>query len=163
MSLVSSFNYFVNDNTLILIIGTMPGLQSLQKQEYYANKHNVFWKIISSTFNNGYDFLSYNDKLNCLNKHCIGLWDNLKYCERDGSLDTNIRNEFPNDFRTLFDDYKKIKRLLFNGNKSYCFFKKYNSDILGDYEYFILPSTSPTNARIKFEDKLNKWKSFLYF
>ncbi len=161
MPLISSFDYFANDKTNILVIGTMPGIQSLEKNEYYANNQNVFWKIISITFNNSCNFPSYNDKLNCLSKHQIGLWDNLKYCERDGSLDTNIKNEFPNDFRTLFNKYRNIKRLLFNGNKSHYFFKKYNFDLLNKYEYFILPSTSPANARMNFDDKLKIWQNYL--
>ncbi len=161
MSLITGFDYFANDDTKILVIGTMPGRQSLEKQEYYANNQNVFWRIISITFNNSYNFPSYNDKLNCLSKHQIGLWDNLKYCERNGSLDTSIKNEFPNDFKTLFDSYKNIERLLFNGNKSYYFFKKYNSSLLNKRKYFILPSTSPTNAKMNFYDKLKIWQNYL--
>ena len=162
MPIVKSFNYFVNKNTKILIIGTMPGKISLQKQEYYGNNQNAFWKIISVIFNNGNNFISYKDKLRCLKENHIGLWDSLKYCIRDGSLDSNIKNEFPNDFKNMLKKYIKIKYLLFNGNKSYYFFRKYNLEILNNYKYLILPSTSPTNAKIDFNTKLKKWKQITF-
>lgn len=162
MPIVKSFNYFVNKNTKILIIGTMPSKISLQKQEYYGNNQNTFWKIISIIFNNCNDFISYKDKLRCLKENHIGLWDSLRYCIRDGSLDSNIKNEFPNDFKNMLKKYIKIKYLLFNGNKSYYFFRKYNLEILNNYKYLILPSTSPTNAKIDFNTKLKKWKQITF-
>lgn len=161
MSIIKSFGYFVNENTKVLVIGTIPGRESLEKQQYYANKYNAFWKIISLVFNDDHNFLSYNDKLNCLQKHRIGLWDSLQYCERKGSLDNNIKNEFPNDFETLFRKYPKIEYLFFNGNNSHNFFRRYHPNLLQEYEYYVLPSTSPANATMNFEDKLKIWKTSL--
>lgn len=162
MPLIKSFKYFVNANTKVLVIGTMPGKKSIEKQQYYANERNIFWKIISIVFSDGNDFESYIEKLNFLKKYNIGLWDSLKFCEREGSLDSNIKNEFPNDFKTLLTKYPKINRLLFNGNSSYNFFKKYNYNLLKEYRYFILPSTSPSNASLTFEYKLWKWRIALF-
>lgn len=161
MSIIKSFKYFVDENTKILVIGTMPGKESLEKKQYYANERNTFWKLISIVFNDNHSFLSYSDKLNCLKKYHVGLWDNLHYCERKGSLDSNIKNEFPNDFETLLKKYPKIEYLLFNGNSSHNFFKKYHPNLLEEYKYFVLPSTSPANATMVFEDKLKIWKTSL--
>lgn len=156
-----SFAPLIDEKTKILIIGTMPGIASLDAAEYYAHPRNAFWKIISETFNNGQMFQSYEKKKNCLLAHGIGLWDNLQYCERNGSLDSNIRKEVPNDFETLLAQYPKVQKLLFNGQKSFQFFKKYHSGLLEELEYYTLPSTSPANATLCFDTKLAEWQKFI--
>ena len=116
-----SFAPIIDEKTELLIIGTMPGIASLKAREYYAYKYNVFWQIISeiSAVSN---FKDYHHKIEVLKKRHIGLWDNLQYCERIGSLDSKIKNETPNDFEKLLHDYPKIQKLLFNGQKSYQLF-----------------------------------------
>ena len=88
----------------------------------------------------------------------LGLWDNLQYCEREGSLDSKIQKEIPNNFEILLKQYPQIKKLLFNGQKSYQFFKKYHSKLLNEYEYVVLPSTSPANARVSYNQKYILWQ-----
>ena len=86
------------------------------------------------------------------------MWDNLKACEREGSLDSDIKQAEPNDFEKLLLEFPNIKKLLFNGQKSFAFFKKYHPKLLEKYEYAVLPSTSPANARLSFTEKLEQWK-----
>lgn len=45
-----SFAPIIDGNTRILVIGTMPGAVSLERQEYYAHERNLFWKVVSETF-----------------------------------------------------------------------------------------------------------------
>ena len=152
-----SFAPVIDDKTEILIIGTMPSVASLQAQEYYAFKHNAFWKIIAD-ISQTLEFRDYQHKLKTLSALHLGLWDNLQFCEREGSLDSQIYNEIPNNFQELLSQYPQIHKLLFNGQKSYQFFKKYQSKLLNKYSYKVLPSTSPANATIKYSDKLKRWQ-----
>ena len=98
----------------------------------------------------------YPEKLKILLKNKIALWDVIATCNRDGSLDSNIENEIPNEIPKLLKKYN-IKRICFNGNKSYLSFKKYFPQILEQYDCYKLPSTSPANAKYKLEDLYNEW------
>ncbi len=153
------FAPLVDKNTKILVIGTMPGVASLQAAEYYAFKHNAFWTIIFKL--TGTETQNYTEKIKLLRKLHIGLWDNLKVCEREGSLDSDIKQAEPNNFEKLLWDFPNIKKLLFNGQKSFAFFKKYHPELLQKYEYAVLPSTSPANARLSFEQKFTLWRQAL--
>lgn len=150
----------INKTTEYLILGTMPGEESLLNQEYYNNSRNQFWNIISSVFNNDSRFLDYNDKLNILAKNKIGLWDVLDTCEREGSLDSNIKSQTINNFDKLFNDFPNIKRVIFNGQESYAYFKSQNLDQSGK-EFIYLTSTSSANTHKTFEQKLQVWKTAL--
>lgn len=147
------FNPFINDDTKICIVGTMPGEESLKQQRYYANKRNYFWTFMQEIF--GPSTTSPQDLLS----HKIGLWDALAICERQGSLDLNIRNAVPNDF----SKYPHIKHYLFNGQQAYRFFLKGNKELLTNSNYRILPSTSPANASQNAEYKLQQWKEAIKF
>ena len=140
-----------------MILGSMPGVESLRKQQYYAHNRNQFWKILFSIFN--YEEESdYNKRKLFLYEQKIALWDVYKYCDREGSLDSNIRNEEINDFDWCFERYTNIKYVFFNGKKAYdAFAKKYGFLDLSHIEFKRLPSTSAAHA-IKYEDKLDSWK-----
>lgn len=159
--ILKSFEPLIDNQVQFLIVGTMPGEKSLSEGEYYAHPRNAMWPIISKLFNQEKAFTSYSQQKACLLANHIGMWDNLQYCQRCGSLDSDISNEVPNDFETLCKQYPSIKRFLFNGQKSYFFFKKYHFQLLNKYEYFILPSTSPANASKNFNQKLSEWKKAL--
>ena len=90
--MIHSFPPFVNATTEILILGTMPGIASLEKQEYYAHPRNHFWKIIYTLLNSLPIAENFEEKISLLQNHKIGLWDVLENCERKGSLDIHIKN-----------------------------------------------------------------------
>lgn len=152
-----SFAPLINSSTKVLVIGTMPGIASLEAEEYYGHPRNAFWKIIASLFNDGVDFKDYDEKKACLLSHEIGLWDSLQSCSRKGSLDSDIKNACPNDFETLLCEYK-IKKLIFNGQKAFEFFRRFHKEVLETIDFEIMPSTSPANATINFDNKLKKWR-----
>lgn len=161
--MIESFAPIYDINTQTIIIGTMPSVASLAKQQYYAYPHNCFWKIISITFNAGKNFKTYPEKISILQKNHLGLWDALQACTREGSLDSNIKNGKPNNFPFLVTQCPQLKRLLFNGQKAYAFFMKYHRDWLCQtgLEFAILPSTSPAHARATFDEKLLTWQATL--
>ena len=157
--MISSFPPFVNDETEILILGSIPGVISLTKQEYYGNKNNQFWKIIYSIFDTLPVSDHYDEKISLLIQNKIGIWDVLANCERKGSLDMHIKNQTENNINELLLQFPKIKQVLFNGKESYRYFNNKFGSIEG-ISYHVLPSTSPANT-MKFEEKLRLWREVL--
>jgi hypoxanthine-DNA glycosylase len=154
-----SFDPISSPNATVLILGTMPGIKSLELGQYYGHKQNNFWKIVCTVFKEDFTDV-YDAKKEILLKNNIALWDVLKYCDRVGSLDSAIKNEITNDFDAFLVQHPNIKTILFNGQKAAAFFKKYIK-ISDDYKLITLPSTSPANASKSFESKLDEWKVIL--
>lgn len=156
--MIYSFKPIADENCRILILGTMPGVQSLLKQQYYGYKPNTFWKIIFDIFNEEQTEV-YSEKTALLLRKNIALWDVLKACEREGSGDAEIRNAEANDFKAFFKAFPKITKVYFNGGNAEKLFKKHvlkNIDAT-KIEFHRLPSTSPAHAT-SYEYKLNQWK-----
>lgn len=138
----------------------MPGVQSLEKQQYYGNPRNHFWGIMGEITGQSVP-ANYEERLALVKGVGIGLWDVIQYCERVGSLDSNIKNEAPNDFAKLFEQYPQIEAIIFNGTKAYDVFKKkVGFSLLMHRNYYKMPSTSPVPGRyIKtFEQKVEAWQ-----
>lgn len=149
----------VDKRTRVLIIGSMPGQQSLEKQQYYGNPRNHFWPIIGELLQLDIPD-NYEERLQVLRQAGIGLWDAIARCERSGSLDATIKREVPNDFGALFTEYPQIQCVLFNGGKAFTVFKKHvGLDVLGQRVFAQMPSTSPIPGKnIKsFEEKVEAW------
>ncbi|WP_397538883.1 DNA-deoxyinosine glycosylase [Rummeliibacillus pycnus] len=149
----------VNESTYVLILGSMPSKLSLDKQQYYGNPRNHFWSIIGEILQVEVPD-DYTKRMELLKKHHIGLWDTIQSCERQGSLDSNIRNIVPNNFKQLFITFPNIRLLLFNGGKAYSVFKKYMGlQLLQKIDYAKMPSTSPIPGKnIKsFDEKVEEW------
>ncbi len=153
----SGFPPVIDQNTEILILGTLPSDKSIKAGEYYANPQNQFWKIMFAIFNNNEPIYNYSKKINLLLTNKIGLWDVMTQAERVGSLDSNIRGEVLNDFADLFEKHPKIKKLAFNGNKA---FQTYLMMIEGlpQKELISLTSTSSANTSKTVQLKLKEWE-----
>lgn len=154
--MIYSFPPAVNTQTRILVIGSMPGIASLQAQEYYAYKHNQFWRIVFDLFADGRTPTSYADKIGTLLANRIGLWDALAACERTGSLDGNISRPTPNNFPALCARYPAIDTLLFNGQAARTHFKRAFGN--AGKTCLTLPSTSPAHAALSYHEKLRLWR-----
>ena len=163
MNNCKSFKPSINNDSRILILGSMPGVKSLEEQQYYAHLQNRFWKVMASICNEPkLHELDYNLKLKTLLKNNIALWDIIKSCTREGSLDSDIQNEMPNDIRNLLKLYPNIHTICLNGNKSYSAFKKYFPDLLDKYSCHKMPSTSPANARYSLDKLIEEWSRTIY-
>ncbi len=149
----------INSESKILILGSMPGEESLRLQQYYGYPRNYFWRIMTEI--SGVDFdIEYESRKKKLLSLGIALWDVIESCERKGSLDTNIKNENPNNITGLLNEYPKIQALFFNGQKAAASFKKnigLNSLSDSGIYYQVMPSTSPANT-MKFDLKLKQWR-----
>ncbi len=159
MATCISFAPLVDDDSCILILGSMPGVKSLQEQEYYAHKQNRFWRLMALLL--GEDLpVTYEAKCAMLLAHHIALWDTLGYCEREGSLDSDIKNEIPNDILGLLAKHPRITTIVCNGGKAAAAFKKYFAkDLPPHVTVHYLHSTSPANARMRLEDLAEEWGS----
>ncbi len=158
--MLSCFAPVIDQYTTKIVVGTMPGTDSLKAGEYYAHKRNQFWKIIYDIFEGGRTPIDYSDKLNTLLAHRIGLWDILAFCEREGSLDSEIKNETVNDFPGLLSHFSNVGTLIFNGQNSYKYFKKAFGDLEG-IAYAVMPSTSSANATKGVIEKMKFWQQVL--
>ena len=150
-----SFAPIIYSNTKILVLGSLPGKKSLELGEYYGHPRNRIWKIISHIKQCEIP-KNYERKKEFLFKYNIGLWDVAHSAYREGSLDSNIKKEKPNNIEGLLESYETIKVIGFNGKKSEKMFYKYFTEKLG-IKYVPLPSTSPANMAINFEEMCRRW------
>ena len=159
MPRITSFAPVADANARMLILGSMPGKESLRQQQYYAHPHNTFWKIMGDIVG-AHPALPYVERLQCLKDGSIALWDVLHSCEREGSLDSDIEQEAPNDFAAFFAQHPHIAHVYFNGAKAEQSFKKFvlGKQQLPPLEFMRLPSTSPAHAGMRYEEKLKMWR-----
>ena len=164
MSFSQCFTPQVNTQTEIVILGSMPGLKSLEQAEYYAHPRNAFWPIMQRIF--GINILcDYQRRLQQLNQQQLGLWDVYASCFRHGSLDSAIEKKTAqiNDFESLLGCYSNIKAIFFNGKAAEkAFIHHYKAAMeqgfLQSIQFKALPSTSPAHAAMSVDDKLLLWQ-----
>lgn len=157
-----SFLPNIDEKSEILILGSMPGEKSLAEQQYYAHPQNRFWKLMWKFCNiDNLNELNYKNKLKTLLKKKIALWDVIRSCDRNGSMDSDIQNEIPNNIPDLLKQFPNIKVICLNGNKSYSAFKKHFPKLQEQYNCYKLPSTSPANAVYKLENLYKEWSVIL--
>ncbi len=159
-----SFSYIADERTRRLVIGSMPGEASLAAQEYYAHRHNLFWRFAFEAYGAAYDAENpppYAAKTGLLLAHGTGLWDVAASCLREGSLDADIKNAVANDFPALFARYPGIECLLFNGQTAHKLFRRFYPELLEAKRWLLLPSTSPANASVPLAVRREKWLAAL--
>lgn len=167
MSRVHSFEPVIGLNPRIIILGSMPGVISLQAVQYYANPRNAFWPIMAELFDINLES-DYASRIHQIAKCPVILWDTLKTCEREGSLDAKIQEKRieANDIAGLVIRFPGIRAIAFNGATSEKYFKRLVAPDLTEQSSITLvklPSTSPANARMTFEHKLDSWRCLLDF
>ncbi|MEH7236813.1 DNA-deoxyinosine glycosylase [Bacillus sp. JJ1562] len=150
----------VGEDPRVLVLGSMPSVESLRKQEYYGNKRNHFWKIMFTLFESE-EIPDYEEKIAFLKDKKIALWDVLYSCYREGSLDSNIKSEEPNQIGDFVKNHPGLRLIICNGTKSYKSFSKYiGLDQFPGLDVIKLPSTSPVPGKYNktLEGKLQEWK-----
>ncbi len=152
---VFSFPPVLAKEPRVLILGTMPGIASLDAQEYYAHPRNAFWKIMATLKGVEYPAI-YDEKKQLIRDMNLALWDVCHTCVRPGSLDSNIRYEEPNAIAELLAKNPSIRVIIFNGQPAQKLFHKHFKSVTG-VEFITMPSTSPTNTMI-FGKKLENWR-----
>lgn len=167
MAKVQSFEPIIGRRPRIIILGSMPGVASLEAVQYYAHPRNAFWPIMAELF--GVDHQAdYKIRIQQIAAQPLILWDSLQSCHRPGSLDSNIdvKSARANDFAGLLQRYPDIRAIVFNGATSEKYFRQLVVPGLPqaiDIELIRMPSTSPANAGMTFEQKLKVWRQLLDF
>ncbi|SPA25645.1 DNA-deoxyinosine glycosylase [Cupriavidus taiwanensis] len=148
----------IDAHTRVLVLGSFPGAASLAARQYYAHPRNQFWPLLGALTGEPLAELPYAERLVRLLAHRIGVWDVLGACQREGSLDSNIRYPQANDFTRLRALAPSLRRIGFNGGTSGRFAPQFAAQ---GYETVVLPSSSPAHAARSFEQKLSLWRSLL--
>ena len=154
----------VSPQTKVLVLGSFPGVASLRSQQYYGHPQNHFWKILAALWPDHPlpDREQYDARCHWLLARKLGLWDVYAACEREGSLDTNIRNARVNDFAALQKQLPELAAIAHNGGESFRHAKAVCASLgLRDDARMAslrLPSTSPANATWRFERKVEAWR-----
>jgi hypoxanthine-DNA glycosylase len=151
------FDPVVNSQTRLLVLGSLPGDQSLVRNEYYGNRQNRFWPLMSEVIGVELVPLDYPSRLQALIDHGVGLWDVVAEAHRVGSLDSNIRNRDDNDLLGLLAQFPNIEVIAFNGKTAERLGKMVLGEHLSRLQIVELPSSSPAYT-LSYEEKLLKWR-----
>lgn len=150
-----TFDAYYNEDSEILILGSMPSVKSREANFYYMHPQNRFWMVLEKVFNEniGKDIEL---KKEFLKKHKIALWDVIYSCEINGSSDASIKNIVVNDIKTLLSKTKIVK-IYAAGKKAYELYNKYCLKDTG-IEAECLYSSSPANCAISIEKLVENYK-----
>ncbi len=160
----TGFDPIAAANARVLILGSLPSQQSLQKQEYYGNPQNAFWRVMGELFDAGPD-LSYPNRAEKLRCCGIAVWDVLQSSVRPGSMDVaiDLASAVPNDIQTFFDEHTMLELLCFNGKKAAELYQQLvaSQGITGidNIAFRTMPSTSPACASMNLDQKVHHWSA----
>ncbi|RFU46180.1 DNA-deoxyinosine glycosylase [Paraburkholderia sp. DHOC27] len=157
--MLRGFPPVVDNGTHTIILGSFPGEASLAATQYYAHPRNQFWRLVGAVLGEAsLHEIPYDQRLIRVLAHGIGIWDVLDACHREGSLDSAIRHAQPNDFASLRAHAPQLKKVCFNGKTAGRF-----APVIGaaGYVTLVLPSSSPANAMLSFDQKLRLWRDIL--
>ncbi|CAM4521150.1 TDG/mug DNA glycosylase family protein [Paenibacillus endophyticus] len=162
---IYSFPPVIDERARVLILGTAPSVKSLEHQQFYGHPQNFMWRIIYRLFNNSDMDPVYENRLAFLKEHRLALWDVIESCEREGSLDVNIRAEVPQKLPELVADYPELRCFAFNGAKAYDTFHKFyrGHESFKQITLLKLPSSSPipTPKMRTLEDRVGAWSAIV--
>lgn len=146
----------IDEHTRLLVLGSFPGVASLQAQQYYGHPRNHFWPILSALWRVDLKALDYGQRLAHVRARGLGVWDVYASCEREGSLDSAIEHARLNDLAGLKRRAPRLEAIAHNGGESARAMRHTRALGLAVHR---LPSTSPANASWSFERKLAAWRA----
>ena len=137
-----------------LILGSFPSVASLGKAQYYGHPQNQFWRLVGAAIGEPLSEMDYETRKRTLLVHCIGLWDVIGACVREGSLDADIREPRHNDFVRVTGVASGLRRIFFNGKSAGKFERQFAT---WGYDTAVLPSSSPAYT-LSYAAKLEQWR-----
>ena len=153
-----SFEPIYNEDSEILILGTLPSVKSRENNFYYGHKQNRFGKLLAKLCEEETP-QTVEEKTAMLLRHHIAIWDVIQSCDIKGSSDSSIKNVTPTDLKQILD-HCQIRQIYANGNKAGALYKKYQQP-LTERDILVLPSTSPANAAWSLDRLYEKWSEIL--
>ena len=151
----SSFGAVADARTRVLVLGSLPGEESLRLGQYYGHPRNQFWRLMGTVVGRELTALLYPERLAALQAAGVGLWDVVRSAARKGSLDTHIREHEPNALEALVAELPKLRAVAFNGGTALRLGRGLLHGIEG-VGIVPLPSSSPAHT-LSFELKLRAW------
>jgi TDG/mug DNA glycosylase family protein len=139
----------------LLILGSFPGILSLERKEYYGNPKNRFWAVMEELFAIP-AALPYPERTLHLTQERVALWDVVRGCTREGSADSRIRNPVPNDIAGFVRAHPSVRLVALNGSTAGRLYHRF-AEVKG-IPSVTLPSTSPANAAVPFGEKVRQWE-----
>ena len=143
-------------DTHILILGSLPGIKSLEAGQYYAHPQNLFWRLIGEVIALDLVPLPYEGRLEALLDARVGLWDTVAAATRRGSLDADIRLHEASDIARLAATLPELQAIAFNGATSARIGREQLSGIAHP-DLVDLPSSSPAYASLSYAAKREAW------
>ena len=155
----ASIPIFINENSSVLILGSLPSVKSREYGFYYGHKMNRFFPVLSRIFNEKKP-VTIDERKEFLNRHNIALYDVIYECDIYGSSDSSIKNPTVIDIKRILETYPNIKTIGVNGGKAKSLFDKYLLPKINDKDIRIvyLPSTSPANAKMSIDDLVKEYR-----
>lgn len=160
--LITGFEPIADPKARVLIVGSLPSVLSIQKQEYYGNPRNAFWRVMGELVDAGPD-KPYAMRAEILKRRGVAVWDVLRTAARHGSMDAAIAMDsaIANDFRGFYAEHPKLELICFNGMKAAELYERLvvpqGISTIGNIETKTMPSTSPAYASMTFAEKLDQW------
>lgn len=143
-------------NARLLMLGSFPGVASLREQRYYAHPRNQFWPIVGHLLGWGdVADMGYAQRVHAAEQAGLAIWDVYAACEREGSLDADIRNAEVNDLQGFVARLPRLRAIAHNGGESA---RAARITAALGLPVFKLPSSSPANASWSFERKCAAWR-----
>jgi len=149
------FEPIMFEDTKVLVLGSFPSIKSFENDFYYAHPRNQFWKILSTITK--YPINNKDQKIWLLKSNHIGLWDMIKSCNRQNSLDSSLEDEEVNDIASLIECYPSVQKIAFTGRKAEALYRL-NFQYL-DIPTIYLPSPSAAYAKMNFEEKVRAYET----
>ena len=161
---ITGFEPIAAPDARVLILGSLPSIQSLQKHEYYGNPQNAFWRVMGELFGAGPD-IPYANRTEKLKRLRIAVWDVLLSANRPGSMDAaiDLASATPNDFQMFYDEHPMLELLCFNGKKAAELYERLVApqgiSTIDNINFRTMPSTSPAYASMKLDEKTRHWSA----
>lgn len=147
-----------DENSRVLILGTMPSPKSRERMMYYGHPQNRFWRVMASVLET--DLQDGADaRFQMLRERGIALWDVLSSCSIDGASDSSIRDAVPNDI-SLITGRTDIRMVFTTGKKAYELYNRYMRPVTG-IDAVCLPSPSPANCAVSMDELIDSYKQIL--
>ena len=153
-----TFEPVYDENSRILILGSLPSVKSREQGFYYGHPQNRFWKVLARLLE-WEEPATIEEKKAMLLKNKIAIWDVLESCDIKGSSDSSIKNAVAADIPGLLKK-TKIEKIYVNGTTAGKYYKKYIWPLTG-VEAIVLQSTSPLNCRYDIEKLAENWSVIL--
>ena len=156
--IVHPFPPLFDDRSRVLMLGTLPSPKARERGLPYGHPQNRFWPVMAKIL--GEELPDTNDgKRAMLLRHGVALWDVIASCDIAGASDASIKNPEPSDLSVILD-HAPIQAIFCTGTKATQLYRKLVEPLTGR-PCIGLPSTSPANAAMRFDDLVERYSVIL--